>query len=60
VAGIVHAAANTATAFSPNLDLRVFNWTMAVAALVMVLVDRMWKNLPSDHPAVYREQAPGG
>jgi len=60
VAGVVHAAANTATAFSPSLDLPVFNWTAAVAALVMILVDRMWKKLPSDHPAVYREDVPNG
>lgn len=54
VAGITHAAANTAFAFFPNLDWPVFVWTSAAAALVMILVDRMWKKLPSDHPAVYR------
>jgi membrane protease YdiL (CAAX protease family) len=53
VAGIAHAAANTAYAFFPNLDWTVFNWTVAVAALVMIVVDRMWKKLPSDHPAAY-------
>jgi hypothetical protein len=26
---------------------------VAAAALVMILVDRMWKKLPSDHLAVY-------
>lgn len=54
VAGITHAAANTAFAFFPNLDWPAFVWTSAAAALVMILVDRMWKKLPSDHPAVYR------
>ena len=29
----------------------------AVVALVIILADRMWKKLPSDHPAVYREPA---
>jgi membrane protease YdiL (CAAX protease family) len=53
VAGIAHAASNTAFAFFPNLDWPVYNWIAAVAALVMILVDRMWKKLPSDHPAVY-------
>jgi membrane protease YdiL (CAAX protease family) len=53
VAGIAHAAANTAFGFLPNLDWTVFNWTVAVAALGMILVDRMWKKLPPDHPAVY-------
>jgi uncharacterized protein len=56
VAGIAHAAANTAFAFFPNLDWAIFNWTAAVAALALILVDRMWKKLPPDHPAVY--QAP--
>jgi membrane protease YdiL (CAAX protease family) len=56
VAGIAHAAANTAAAFFPNLDITVYALTAAVAALVLILVDRMWKKLPSDHPAVY--QAP--
>lgn len=54
VAGIAHAAANTAFAFFPNLDWPVFVWIITAAALVMVLVDRMWKKLPPDHPAVYR------
>lgn len=54
VAGIAHAAANTAFAFFPTLDWAIFNWTAAVATLALVLVDRMWKRLPSDHPAVYQ------
>jgi membrane protease YdiL (CAAX protease family) len=54
VAGIAHAAANTTFDFLPNLDWKVFNWTVAVASLVMILVDQMWKKLPSDHPAVFR------
>jgi membrane protease YdiL (CAAX protease family) len=53
VAGVAHAAANTAYWLFPNLDWSVFNWTAAGAALVMILVDRMWKKLPSDHLAVY-------
>ncbi len=56
VAGIAHAAANTAFMFFPNLDWTVYTVTAAVAALVMILVDRMWKKLPLDPPAVY--QAP--
>ncbi len=53
VAGIAHAAANTTFAFFPNLDWPVYNWTVAGVVLVMILVDRMWKKLPSSHPAVY-------
>ena len=54
VAGFAHAAANTASAFFPDLDVAIFVWTMVVAALVVVLLGRMWKQLPSDHPAVYQ------
>lgn len=57
VAGIAHAAANTAFAFFSNLDWATYNWTAAVTALALILVDRMWKKLPPDHPAVY--QTPG-
>jgi hypothetical protein len=53
VAGIAHAAANTTLWLFPDLDWTVYNWTAAAAALVMILVDRMWKHLPSDHPAVF-------
>lgn len=53
VAGIAHAAANTIFAFFTNLDWAIYNWTAAVAALVLILVDRMWKRLPVYHPAVY-------
>ena len=53
VAGIAHAATNTAFAFMPRIDLPVFVGTVAVAALVLILADRMWKSLPPDHPAVY-------
>lgn len=55
VAGIAHAAANTAFAFFPNLDWTVYDWTVGVAALVIILADWMWKKLPPDHPAVYQE-----
>jgi membrane protease YdiL (CAAX protease family) len=57
VAGIAHAVANTILWLFPNLDWTVYNWTVAAAALVMILVDRMWKKLPSDHLAVYTPQA---
>jgi membrane protease YdiL (CAAX protease family) len=54
VAGITHAASNTAVAFIPHPDLQGLSLTLSVAALVMILVDRTWKKLPPDHPAVYR------
>ena len=54
VAGITHAAANTVTAFIPLQDIRGVYLSWVAAALVLILVDRMWKKLPLDHPAVYR------
>ncbi len=57
VAGIVHAAANTAFAFLVIPDWRIFDWTAAVTALVLILVDRMWKKLPTVNPAVYQAPA---
>ena len=52
VAGISHAATNTVQAFIPTSNLLLL--TLSVAALVLILVDLMWKKLPLDHPAVYR------
>jgi membrane protease YdiL (CAAX protease family) len=54
VAGITHAAVNTAEAFIPIEDGQILYLTCLVAALVMILADRMWKKLPPEHPAVYR------
>jgi hypothetical protein len=57
VAGITHAAVNTAEAFIPTQDGQVLHLICLVTALVMILADRRWKKLPSDHPAVYRDLA---
>jgi len=54
VAGVAHAAANTAVAFIPVQNMQDLNRVMMVATLVMILVDRMWKKLPQDHPATHR------
>lgn len=53
VAGIAHAAINTVQAFVPNWGPLFL--VLSVAALVLILVDRMWEKLPSDHPAVFRD-----
>jgi hypothetical protein len=45
---------NTAEAFIPISDGLILYLIFFVAALVMILADRMWKKLPSNHPAVYR------
>jgi membrane protease YdiL (CAAX protease family) len=54
VAGFAHAALNTAQAFLPFRDIRSLYPTLFIVILVLVLVDRMWKKLPEDHPAVYQ------
>ncbi|MDY0019549.1 MAG: CPBP family intramembrane glutamic endopeptidase, partial [Anaerolineae bacterium] len=54
VAGISHAAANTALAFFPGVDFPMVCVIMAVAALALIIADRMWEKLPADHPAVYK------
>ncbi len=53
VAGIAHASTNTVQAFTPFGSMLIL--VLSVAALIMILVDQMWKKLPSSHPAVYRE-----
>jgi len=60
VAGVAHAAANTGNAVFSNMDPLVLVLTLAVAALVMILADRMWKKLSSDHAAVYQTHALAG
>jgi membrane protease YdiL (CAAX protease family) len=50
VAGVAHAATNTTFAFF-GLQTSVV-W--GIAAIILVLVDQMWKKLPADHPAVYK------
>jgi len=60
VAGFAHAATNTVQAFIHLQDIRSLYPTLLIAVLVMILVDRMWKRLPSDHPAVYGEPALDG
>lgn len=55
VAGIVHAAENTNARLFLILDWNGYLVLKAVVALVIILAGRMWKRLPSDHPAVYRD-----
>ena len=57
VAGILHAAENTYIKLLLNLDRNVYLVVKVVIALVLISIDRMWKKLPSDHPAVFRDPA---
>jgi len=52
VAGVLHAISNTFFIYIP-LDWPVHTATLYVCALVIILIDRWWKKLPSSHPAVY-------
>lgn len=52
VAGVTHAAGNTASLFIP-LEMQGLYLTLLVGILLMILIDRMWKKLPDDHPAVF-------
>lgn len=56
VSGFTHAATNTIQAFIPVQNIQSLYLTLFAVVLVLIFVDRMWKKLPSDHPAVYREQ----
>jgi membrane protease YdiL (CAAX protease family) len=56
VAGIAHAAANTVQAFLSN-QIWGLCLVWAVVAFVLVLFDRMWRKLPTEHPAIVRETA---
>jgi len=53
VAGIAHAALNTYQAFAPFSNSLYL--VLSAAVLVVILGDRMWKRLPTNHPAVYQE-----
>jgi len=58
VAGIAHAAANTALALFRNLDSTVLALPLYAFVVVIIFVDHMWRKLPNDHPAVYQEIVP--
>jgi membrane protease YdiL (CAAX protease family) len=60
VAGIAHAAANTAFAFLSGVDWFVLAAVNYVTVFLLVMVDRMWKKLPSNHLAVYQAPALDG
>ena len=51
-AGVTHAAANTVFAYMPRVDVLVHTVLIYAFSLAVILLDQMWKKLPSDHPAV--------
>ena len=55
---LFHPAMN---AFGNAFFVTVLNKVLFIALLILVIVsDRMWKKLPSDHPAVYQEPTMSG
>jgi len=57
VVGIAHAMSNTlgnVVVLGPQLDERAIGLTWLISAALLVVLDKMWVKLPSDHPAVYR------
>jgi uncharacterized protein len=54
VAGIDHAAENSTVGLLFIRDWSVYLVLKTILVLALILVDRMWKKLPPDHPAVYQ------
>ena len=54
IAGITHASANTVMDMFGGFDITVLAIMFYAFVVVIILVDRMWKKLPNDHPAVYQ------
>ena len=54
VAGVTHAAANSVFEYMPRIDWPVHTATLYTFALAIILIDRMWRKLSPDHPAVVR------
>jgi membrane protease YdiL (CAAX protease family) len=56
VAGITHATGNTVAkvVLAPQLDERSMGLTYLAFAVLLVVSDKMWRKLPSGHPAVHR------
>ncbi|MDH3296604.1 MAG: hypothetical protein OER95_19965, partial [Acidimicrobiia bacterium] len=54
VAGVGHAATNTAFEYITGLSALGIQLTWLGAALLLIFSDRMWRRLPPDHPVVHR------
>jgi membrane protease YdiL (CAAX protease family) len=54
VAGIIHASDNTTARLLIIDDWNGYLILKVIVAVVLILVDRMWKKLPQNDPAVYR------
>jgi membrane protease YdiL (CAAX protease family) len=59
VAGVTHAFANTFFALLTVIDWPVHTATLYGAALLIFLLERQWRKLPSGHPAVHQMPVSG-
>ncbi|HEY5670022.1 MAG TPA: hypothetical protein VIS10_08465 [Anaerolineales bacterium] len=58
---LFHASMNSMNTLQAALPPTDAGSVLLVAfAILAIFFDRMWKKLPSEHPAVYREQKPDG
>lgn len=55
VASIGHAAANTVGGVLGNIDPLGFYLVMYGGVALVILIDKMWRKLPAEHPAVFSE-----
>lgn len=54
IAGIAHASANTVVALLQPLEQNIMVIIFFAFVAAIVLIDRMWKRLPEEHPAVQK------
>ena len=54
VAGVLHAISNTFFQYIP-IDWPVHTATLYACAVLILLIERWWQKLPSNHSAVYRD-----
>lgn len=55
IAGITHAAANTVMTMIGGFDITVLAITFYLFAIIIIYTDRMWRKLPGEHEAVYKQ-----
>ncbi len=57
IAGIAHASANTVVALIQPLEQNIMIIVFFVFVGAIVLIDKMWKRLPQEHPSVQKSLA---
>jgi hypothetical protein len=59
VAGIGHAAANTIFDIIVGIDMIMVHVIIYIAVIALIVIDKMWRKLPTEHPAVYSPSSKG-